>query len=68
MNKANATSALLAAEVDYLTAWGWIPYVVQNPGSQSRIRWSKVGEESRINQELAVGIQKMLDPHLANVR
>ena len=53
---------LLAAEVMYLRAHGWTPYVLPRPNKKSLVRWSKAAGVDAVPQELAVALQKAMDP------
>lgn len=53
---------LLAAEVMYLRAHGWTPFIVPRPGKRSLVRWSKAASEQSIPQETAIVLQKAMDP------
>lgn len=61
-----AAGDLLAAEVTYLTAFGWIPFGTIPRGNEkvAKIRWKRPNElETQLyTQEQALRLQKYLDP------
>lgn len=60
-----ATGRLLAAEAEWLTAWGWTPWVVQKADPMLEqvgvVKWSK-DNGTKHSQCEAVRIQKATDP------
>lgn len=59
---AEAGGRLLAAEAEYLAAWGWAPLVRENPGHKSDILWTRSGVT--LQQFRAVQLQKVEDAEM----